>query len=122
MAEVPTERRLRRPRCWNGRFGNRGSLDRRRDGSVVKVLATIVSLSTLVIVDRRAPGSAAARRIGLFLLAALIGTSVWTTAAVAIDSTEGAGEVGIGVAQRFQLVAIAGWLIFVAARTAHGRM
>lgn len=85
--------------------------------SVVGVLAAIVSLFAFVIVDRRASASAAARRIGLLLLAALIGTSVWTTAAVAIDSTQGAGEVGIGIAQRFQLVAIAGWLIFVAART-----
>lgn len=87
--------------------------------SVVGVLAAIVSLALFVAVDfhDRAPGRW--RQVGLFLLAALIGTSLWTVAAVAIDSVDGAGEVGI--AQRFQLAAIAGWLIFVAVRTARAR-
>lgn len=87
--------------------------------SVTGVLAAIVSLSAFVVVDlrQRAPG----RHVGLFLLAALIGTSVWTTVAVAIDSATGIGAGEVGIAQRVQLVAIAGWLIFVAVRTARFR-
>lgn len=82
--------------------------------SVVGVLAAIVSLFAFVVVDlrQRPPG----RRVGLFLLAALIATSVWTTVAVAIDSATGIGAAEVGIAQRVQLIAIAGWLIFVAVR------
>ena len=39
----------------------------------------------------RSPPAPPGRRVGLFLLAALIATSVWTTVAVAIDSATGIG-------------------------------
>lgn len=88
--------------------------------SVIGVLAAIASLFAFVVVDLRERAPVPVRRVGLFLLAALIGTSLWTCAAVAIESADGAGDVGI--AQRVQLVAIAGWLIFVAFHTARARM
>lgn len=89
--------------------------------SVVGVLAAIASLFAFVVVDLRERAPASVRHIGLFMLTALIGTSIWTTAAVAIDSTAGAGAAEVGIAQRVQLIAIAGWLIFVAVRTARAR-
>jgi hypothetical protein len=54
------------------------------------------------------------------MLAALIGASVWTCVAVAIDSADGAGEVWI--AQRAELAAVASWLTDVALRTARARI
>ena len=88
--------------------------------SAIVVVAAIVSLFAFVVADLRERGPAPVRRVGLFMLAALIGTSVWTGVAVAIDSADGAGEVGI--AQRAELAAVAGWLIYVALRTARARM
>ena len=89
--------------------------------SVVGVLAAIASLFAFVVVALRERAPLPVRRVGLFLLAALIGTSVWTTAVVAIDSAVGTGAAEVGIAQRVQLVAIAGWLVFVAYRTARAR-
>ena len=88
--------------------------------SAIVVVAAIVSLFAFVVADLCERGPAPVRRVGLFMLAALIGTSVWTGVAVAIDSADGAGEVGI--AQRAELAAVAGWLIYVALRTARARM
>ena len=77
--------------------------------SVVGVLAAIMSLFAFVVVDLRETRPASVRHIGLFMLAALIGTSIWTTAAVAIDRAPPACRSRWwGIAQRVQLIAIAG--------------
>ena len=89
-------------------------------GSAIVVVAAIVSLFAFVVADLRQRAPAPVRRVGLFMLAALIGASVWTGVAGAIDSAGGAGEVGI--AQRAELAAVAGWLTYVALRTARARM
>ncbi len=50
---------------------------------------------------------------------ALVGTAIWNGVAILIDHTD---EIGmVGVAQRAELVAFAGWLIYVAVRTARVR-
>jgi hypothetical protein len=89
-------------------------------GSAIVVVGAIVSLFAFVVADLRERAPAPVRRVGLFMLAALIGASVWTGVAGAIDSAGGAGEVGI--AQRAELAAVAGWLTYVALRTARARM
>ena len=56
------------------------------------------------------------RRLGRFVLAAVIGTNIWMGIAVAIDSVDRLGLVGL--AQQAELSAVACWLIYVAVRTA----
>ena len=110
------------PRSLANDEAEREAAERGRWGGRVKGdFAAIVSLFAFVVVDLRERAPASVRHIGLFMLTALIGTSIWTTAAVAIDSTAGAGAAEVGIAQRVQLIAIAGWLIFVAVRTARAR-
>jgi hypothetical protein len=87
--------------------------------SVTGVIAAIVSLFAFVVADLSEGAPVPVRRIGVFLLAALIGTSVWTSA-VALHIADGVGE--IGIAQQVELAAVAGWLIYVALRTARVRM
>ncbi|BDB43866.1 MULTISPECIES: DUF998 domain-containing protein [Mycobacterium] len=78
--------------------------------------AAIASLLAFVLADRRAVAAAPVRRLGIFMLAALVGTAMLTGVAIVIDSTDHVGV--IGIAQRAELVAFAGWLIYVALRTA----
>ena len=87
--------------------------------SGIVLVAAVVSLFAFVVADFRGRTPAPVRRTGLFVLVALSGTAVLTGIAIAIDSADGAGLVGI--AQRAELVAFAGWLIYVAVRTARGR-
>ncbi|WGI36051.1 hypothetical protein QDT91_29055 (plasmid) [Mycolicibacterium aubagnense] len=91
--------------------------------STIVVVAAIVSLFAFVLADLRERAAALVRRVGLFMLAALIGASVGTGVAVAIDSADGAGEVWIAQrAERAELAAVAGWLTYVALRTVRARM
>ncbi|QLL06164.1 DUF998 domain-containing protein [Mycobacterium vicinigordonae] len=78
--------------------------------------AAIASLLAFVIADRRADTEALVRHLGTFMLAALVGTASLTGVAIIIDETDHVGV--IGIAQRAELVAFAGWLIYVALRTA----
>lgn len=82
--------------------------------------AAVVSLLAFVISDRRAGASRRVRHLGLFMLAALIGTAVLTGVAMVIDSADILGVVG--VAQRAELAAFTGWLIYAAVRTARTRI
>jgi hypothetical protein len=54
------------------------------------------------------------------MLAALIGTAISTGVAILIDRADHVGLVGM--AQRAELAAFAGWLIYVALRTARTRV
>jgi hypothetical protein len=54
--------------------------------------------------------------VGRLVLAALIATSIWMGLAVAVDSADHSGQVGIS--QRAFLTATACWLIYVGLRTA----
>lgn len=87
--------------------------------SGVALAAAIGSLLAFAVADRRECASVPVRRVGLFMLAALIGTAILTGVAIVIDSADVAGVVGI--AQRAELAAFAGWLIYVALRTARAR-
>ena len=74
--------------------------------SVIAGAAAAVSLAAFIAADfseRTTP--ARMRRVGLCILAALVGSSLWVPLAD-------------GIAQRTMLVAVAGWLIYAALRTA----
>lgn len=83
--------------------------------SVAGVAAAIVSLTAFTATDAGQDTPRSVRRLGQLVLAALIGASLWTVVAVVLDSTGRSGEVGI--AQRAQLSAVAGWLIYLAMRS-----
>ncbi|MHA7649489.1 DUF998 domain-containing protein [Mycobacterium sp. ML4] len=87
--------------------------------SGLALAAALASLLAFAITDFRECAPAPIRRTGLFMLAALAGTSIWTGVAILIDHTDAVGMVG--VAQRAELAAFAGWLIYVAVRTARVR-
>lgn len=87
--------------------------------SGLALAAAIASLLAFAIADHRERASVPISRTGLFMLAALVGTAIWTGVAILIDSTDAVGMVGI--AQRTELAAFAGWLIYVAFRTARAR-
>lgn len=87
--------------------------------SGMALAAAIASLLAFAIADFREGAPLSISRTGLFMLAALVGTAIWTGVAILIDHTDVVGMVG--VAQRAELVAFAGWLIYVALRTARAR-
>jgi hypothetical protein len=87
--------------------------------SGMALAAAIASLLAFAIADFRENAPAPIRRAGLLTLVALVGTAIWTGVAILIDHTDVIGMVG--VAQRAELVAFAGWLIYVAVRTARVR-
>lgn len=87
--------------------------------SGIVLAAAIASLLAFAVADLRAGAPAAIRRVGVFMLAALIGTAVMTGVAILLDGTDDVGV--IGIAQRAELAAFAGWLIYVALRTARTR-
>lgn len=78
--------------------------------------AAIASLLAFVMADLREGAPPRVRRLGRLMLGALIGTSILTGIAILIDSADVVGVVGI--AQRVELAVFAGWLIYVALRTA----
>jgi hypothetical protein len=88
--------------------------------SGLALAAAIASLLAFAVADFREGAPAPVRRIGLFMLAAVVGTAIWTGIAIIIDSADAAGMVGI--AQRAELTAFADWLIYVALRTARIRI
>lgn len=84
--------------------------------SGMALAAAIASLLAFAIADFREGAPAPICRAGLCTLVALVGTAIWTGVAILIDHTDVIGMVG--VAQRAELVAFAGWLIYAALRTA----
>lgn len=84
--------------------------------STIAVVAAILSMMVFFAADFVDHTPPRVRRIGLFVLAALIATAVWMGLAVAVDSADRSGEVGIS--QRAYLAATACWLIYVGLRTA----
>ncbi|WP_081283369.1 DUF998 domain-containing protein [Mycobacterium asiaticum] len=80
------------------------------------LFAAVASLFAFVLADSREGAPPRVRRIGRFMLGALIGSAILTGIAILIDSADVIGVVGI--AQRAELVVFAGWLIYVALRTA----
>ncbi|WP_172831642.1 DUF998 domain-containing protein [Mycobacterium asiaticum] len=87
--------------------------------SGVVLAAAIASLLAFAIADVREDAPSPIRRMGLFMLGALIGTAILTGVAILLDSADDVGVVG--VAQRAELAVFAGWLIYVALRTARVR-
>ncbi|KAA1246986.1 DUF998 domain-containing protein [Mycobacterium simiae] len=87
--------------------------------SGLALAAAIASLLAFAIADCYEGAPAPTRRIGLFMLAALVGTAIWTGVAILIDRRDVLGMVG--VAQRAELAASAGWLIYAGLRTARTR-
>lgn len=85
--------------------------------SIAAVVAAFGSLIPFVLADAIGGHTPRLlRRLGQLVLAALSAATVWTLTAVAIDDTGRDGDVGI--AQRAQLVAVAGWLVYLALRSA----
>lgn len=85
--------------------------------SIAAVVAAFGSLIAFVLADAVGGHTPPrVRRLGQAVLAVLTLASVWTLIAVAIDDTGRDGDVG--VAQRAQLVAVAGWLLYLAVRSA----
>src|SRR4051812_19970100 len=87
--------------------------------SGIVLTAAIASLLAFCLADRRECASAPVRRVGLCMLTALIGSALATGVAMVVDSADVIGVVGI--AQRAELVVFAGWLVYVALRTARTR-
>lgn len=85
--------------------------------SAIAVIGSILSMILFVVADRVEPTPAPIRRVGRYTVTAVIGTQVWTGIAFAIDPHGKSGL--IGVAQQAELIAMAGWLIYVALRTAY---
>jgi hypothetical protein len=75
-----------------------------------------LSSIAFVVADYVDLNAAPVRRLGRVVLTAVIGTNVWMGIAVAVDSTNSSGQAGI--AQQAELAAMAGWLIYIALRTA----
>lgn len=88
--------------------------------SGVVLAAAIASLLAFVVADRQEDASRRVRHTGVFMLGALAGTAISTGIAILVDSADVVGVVG--VAQRAELAAFAGWLIYVAVRTARVRI
>lgn len=87
--------------------------------SGVVLAAAIGSLLAFAIADVREGAAPKVRRLGLFMLGALTGTALLTGLAMLLDNADHVGV--IGIAQRAELTAFAGWLIYVALRTARSR-
>lgn len=85
--------------------------------SAIAVIGSILSMFFFVMADRVEPMPAPIRRVGRYLLAVVIGTQVWTGIAFAVDPHGKSGQ--IGIAQQAELIAMAGWLVYIALRTAY---
>jgi hypothetical protein len=79
--------------------------------AIVAAFGSLISFALADVVDHT-PGPV--RRLGQVVLAALSAATVWTVIAVAIDDTGRDGDVGL--AQRAQLLAVAGWLTYLTLR------
>ncbi|GAB3022133.1 DUF998 domain-containing protein [Mycobacterium bourgelatii] len=88
--------------------------------SGVVLVGAIASLLAFAVADRREFAPAGVRKLGLSMLGALVGTAIATGIAILIENAHVIGMVG--VAQRAELAAFAGWLIYVAIRTARIRI
>jgi hypothetical protein len=84
--------------------------------SIAAIGAAFGSLIAFALADVVGRAPAPVRRLGQLVLAALSAATVWTVIAVAIDDTGRDGDVGL--AQRAQLLAVAGWLTYLALRSA----
>ncbi len=84
--------------------------------SAIAVVGAILSMFAFFAADFIDLPPPRVRRVGLFVLAALIASAVWMGLAVAVDSADRSGQVGIS--QRAYLAATACWLIYVGLRTA----
>lgn len=84
--------------------------------SGVVLAAAMASLLAFAIADRHEDAPPKVRRLGLFMLTALPGTAILTGLAMLLDRADHVGV--IGIAQRAELTAFAGWLIYIALRTA----
>jgi hypothetical protein len=87
--------------------------------SIAAIVAAFASLIAFTVGDVIGPKPAPVRRLGRVVLAALSAATVGTVIAVAIDDSGRDGDVG--TAQRAQLLAVAGWLTYIALRSASDR-
>jgi hypothetical protein len=85
--------------------------------SSIAVVASILSMIVFVVADSVEPTPASVRRVGRYMLAVVMTTQIWTGIDFAIDSNASSGHVGL--AEQTELIATAGWLIYVALRTAY---
>jgi hypothetical protein len=83
--------------------------------SIAAIGAAFGSLIPFAVADVVYHAPRPVRRLGQVVLAALFVATVWTTIAVAVDDTGRDGDVGL--AQRAQLLAVAGWLAYLAVRS-----
>jgi hypothetical protein len=86
--------------------------------SVIAVAAALISLTAFLRLDALEQTNIRVHRLGLWVLGALAATTVWTIIGVILDSADGVAAVG--VAQRLQLLSVAGWLVYVALRRPAG--
>jgi hypothetical protein len=84
-------------------------------GSAIAWGAAVFSMLAFVVADLIDRPTGPVPRVGRLVLAALIATSIWMGLAVAVDSADHSGQVGIS--QRAFLTATACWLIYVGLRT-----
>lgn len=84
--------------------------------SVIAVAAALISLMAFLRVDAQEHTSSRVHRLGLWILGVLTATTVWTVIGAILDSAHRVAA--LGVAQRLQLLGVAGWLIYVALREA----
>jgi hypothetical protein len=83
--------------------------------SIAAIGAAFGSLIPFAVADVVDHAPRPVRRLGQVVLAALFVATVWTVIAVAVDDTGRNGDVG--PAQRAQLLAVAGWLTYLAVRS-----
>jgi Protein of unknown function (DUF998) len=86
--------------------------------SSIAVVASILSMILFVVADSVEPTPASVRRVGRYMLAAVMTTQIWTGIEFAIDKGN-ASSGQVGLAEQAELIATAGWLIYVALRTAY---
>jgi hypothetical protein len=76
--------------------------------------AALLSLGAFVRLDAQEPAGSRMRRSGRWILGALVVTTVWTVIGVMLDYFH--VLVALGIAQRLELVCVAAWLVYLAAR------
>jgi len=88
--------------------------------SSIAVVASILSMIFFVVADSVESTPASVRRVGRYMLAAVMTTQIWTGIEFAIDKGN-ASSGQVGLAEQTELIATTGWLIYVALRTAYAR-
>ena len=86
--------------------------------SSIAVVASILSMIFFVVADSVEPTPASVRRVGRYMLAAVMTAQIWTGIEFAIDKGN-ASSGHVGLAEQAELIATTGWLIYVALRTAY---